>query len=208
MIRTVKQLLRKVLGRVSVSSEEMATLLCECESIANGRPLTYIYDDPNVLRAIKPSDFIQDIKGNETMDLYLQLIRSPQSFSKRRNLSPGDIVLVGSDNTKRLNWPLGRIIELFKGKDNVERVARLRVAKGEIIRPIQRIYPLQLSSSEILNDVPVRVKDSSDISDKDNQHTVSNEQSFEPKDPPKEQLETLKRSRFGRQIVPVKRLDL
>ncbi|GIX95603.1 hypothetical protein CDAR_113421 [Caerostris darwini] len=137
-----------------------------------------------------------------------ELIRSPQSFSKRRNLSPGDIVLVGSDNTKRLNWPLGRIIELFKGKDNVERVARLRVAKGEIIRPIQRIYPLELSSSEILNDVPVRDKDSSDISDNDNQHTVSNEQSFEPKDPPKEQLETLKRSRFGRQIVPVKRLDL
>ncbi|GIY12688.1 uncharacterized protein CDAR_306851 [Caerostris darwini] len=79
---------------------------------------------------------------------------------------------------------------------------------GEIIRPIQRIYPLELRSSEILNDVPVRVKDSSDISDNDNQHTVSNEQSFEPKDPPKEQLETLKRSRFGRQIVPVKRLDL
>ncbi|GIX82169.1 reverse transcriptase [Caerostris darwini] len=193
--------------------KEMATLLCECESIVNGRPLTYIYDDPNELRAIKPSDFIQDIKGNETMDLdivdakhlrkrirYLQnlryqlrqrfqkeylseLIRSPQSFSKRRNLSPGDIVLVGSDNTKRLNWPLGRIIELFKGKDNVERVARLRVAKGEIIRPIQRIYPLELSSSEILNDVPVRVKDSSDISDNDNQHTVSNEQSFEPGSP-------------------------
>ncbi|GIY77058.1 reverse transcriptase [Caerostris darwini] len=127
-----------------------------------------------------------------------------KSFSKRRILSPGDIVLVGSDNTKRLNWPLGRIIELFKGKDNAERVARLRVAKGEIIRPIQRIYPLELSSSEILNDVPVRVKDSSDISDNDNQYTVSNKQSFEPKDPPKKQLETLKRSRFGRQIVPVK----
>ncbi|GIY98472.1 reverse transcriptase [Caerostris extrusa] len=204
--------------------KEMVTVLCECESIVNGRPLTYIYDDPNKLRAIKPSDFIQDIKVNETMDLnivdakhlrkrirYLQnlryqlrqrfqkeylseLIRSPQSFSKRRNLSPGDIVLVGSDNTKRLNWPLGCTIELFKGKDSVERVSRLRVAKGEIIRPIQRIYPLELSSSEILNDVPVRVKDSSDTSDNDNQHTVSNEQSFEPKDLPKEQLENLKRS--------------
>ncbi|GIX92085.1 DUF5641 domain-containing protein [Caerostris extrusa] len=192
------------------------------------------------MRAVKPSDFIQDIKGNETMDLdtvddkhlrkrirYLQnlryqlrqrfqkeylseLIRSPQSFSKRRNLSPGDIVLVDSDNTKRLNWPLGSFIELFQGKDNVERVARLRVAKGKIIRLIQRIYPLELSSPEIvpINDVPVRVKDSSDTSDNDNQHTVSNEQSFESKDLPKEQLETLKRSRFVRQIVPVKRLDL
>ncbi|CAL1296483.1 unnamed protein product [Larinioides sclopetarius] len=141
---SVKQLLRKVLGRASVSYEEMMTLLCECESIVNGRPLTYIYDNPNELRAIKPSDFIQDIKGNETMDLdivdakhlrkrirYLQslrcqlrqrfqkeylseLIRNPQSSLKRRNLSPGDIVLVGSDNTKRLNWPLGLVIELFR----------------------------------------------------------------------------------------------
>ncbi|GIX81260.1 hypothetical protein CEXT_447061 [Caerostris extrusa] len=93
-------------------------------------------------------------------------------------------------------------------KDNVERVARLRVAKGKIIRPIQRIYSLELSSPEILNDGPVRVKDSSDTSQNGNQHTVSNEQSFEPKDLPKEQLETLKRSRFGRQIIPVERLDL
>ncbi|GIY12109.1 uncharacterized protein CDAR_450091 [Caerostris darwini] len=102
-------------------------------------------------------------------------------------------------------------IEIFpeyQGKDNVERVARLRVAKGEIIRPIQRIYLLEVSSPEILNDVPVRVKNSSDTSDNDNNHTVSKEKSFEPKDLPKEQLETLKRSRCGRQIVPVKRLDL
>ncbi|GIX94848.1 integrase catalytic domain-containing protein [Caerostris darwini] len=124
----------------------MVTFLCECESIVNGRPLTYIYADPNELRAIKPSGFIQDIKGNETMDLdivdakhlrkrirylknlryqlrqrfqkeYLsELIRSPQSFSKRRNLSPGDILLVGSDNTKRSNWPLGVSSNCFKTK--------------------------------------------------------------------------------------------
>ncbi|GIY01728.1 DUF5641 domain-containing protein [Caerostris extrusa] len=48
-----------------------------------------------------------------------ELIRCPQSFSKRRNLSTGDIVLVGSDDTKRLNWPLGSIIELFQGKELV-----------------------------------------------------------------------------------------
>ncbi|GIX80273.1 hypothetical protein CEXT_331301 [Caerostris extrusa] len=40
--------------------------------------------------------------------------------------------------------------------------------------------------------MPVRVKDSSDTSQNDNQHTVSNEQSFELKDLPKEQLESLK----------------
>ncbi|GFT29552.1 DUF5641 domain-containing protein [Nephila pilipes] len=216
----------------------MLTLLCECESIVNGRPLTYIYDDPNELKAIKPSDFIQDIKGTEVLDLdivdakhlrkrirYLQnlryqlrqrfqkeylseLIRNPQLAPKRCNLSVGDIVLVGSDNVKRLNWPLGRVIEMFQGKDNIERVAKLRVSNGEIIRPIQRIYPLELSSSEIFEDVPAIVKSAPDTSSSAKQCSTSNDQSFQSEDLPKEQEETLKKTRLGRQIVPPKRLDL
>ncbi|GBL91284.1 hypothetical protein AVEN_259058-1 [Araneus ventricosus] len=52
----INQLLRKVSGRACATYEEMVTLLCECESVVNGRPLTYLYDDPNELRAIKPSN--------------------------------------------------------------------------------------------------------------------------------------------------------
>ncbi|GFT23290.1 uncharacterized protein NPIL_507481 [Nephila pilipes] len=188
--------------------------------------------------AIKPSDFIQDIKGTEVLDLdivdakhlrkrirYLQnlryqlrqrfqkeylseLIRNPQLAPKRCNLSVGDIVLVGSDNVKRLNWLLGRVIEMFQGKDNIERVAKLRVSNGEIIRPIQRIYPLELSSSEIFEDVPVIVKSAPDTSSSAKQCSTSNDQSFQSEDLPKEQEETLKKTRLGRQIVPPKRLDL
>ncbi|GFU27164.1 dual 3',5'-cyclic-AMP and-GMP phosphodiesterase 11 [Nephila pilipes] len=188
--------------------------------------------------AIKPSDFIQDIKGTEVLDLdivdakhlrkrirYLQnlryqlrqrfqkeylseLIRNPQLAPKRCNLSVGDIVLVGSDNVKRLNWPLGRVIEMFQGKDNIERVAKLRVSNGEIIRPIQRIYPLELSSSEIFEVVPAIVKSAPDTSSSAKQCSTSNDQSFQSEDLPKEQEETLKKTRLGRQIVPPIRLDL
>ncbi|GBO10074.1 hypothetical protein AVEN_31986-1 [Araneus ventricosus] len=173
MICIIKQLLRNVLGRACVTYEEMVTLLCECESVVNECPLTYLYDDPNELRAIKPPDFTQDIKGNETVDLdivdakylrkrirYLQnlrcqlrqrfqkeylaeLIRNPKLPSKRHNLSPGDVVLVDSDNTKRLNWPLGRVIELFQGKDNIERVAKLRVANWGNHSPNSTNLPLR-----------------------------------------------------------------
>ncbi|GFU48520.1 uncharacterized protein NPIL_45821 [Nephila pilipes] len=121
----------------------MLTLLCECESIVNGRPLTYIYDDPNELKAIKPSDFIQDIKGTEVLDL--------------------DIV-----DAKHL----------------------------------------QLSSSEIFEDVPAIVKSAPDTSSSAKQCSTSNDQSFQSEDLPKEQEETLKKTRLGRQIVPPKRLDL
>ncbi|GFV63858.1 DUF5641 domain-containing protein [Trichonephila clavipes] len=214
----------------------METLLCECESIVNGRPLAYIYDDPNELKVIKPSDFIQDIKGNETVDLdivvarhlrkrisYLQnlrfqlrqrfqreylaeLIRNSQLSLKRHNLSPGHIVLIGSDNTKRLNWPLGRVIELFKGKDNIERVGRLRLTNGEIIRPIQQIYPLKIDSAEFTKSVPENVESATEtIDDVDHEHIPPEEQSETLRI---EQSQLVKKTRFGRRIVPVKRLDL
>ncbi|GBM93723.1 hypothetical protein AVEN_6897-1 [Araneus ventricosus] len=239
MICIIKQLLRKVLGGACVTYEEMVTLLCECESVVNGHPLTYLYDDPNELRTIKPSNFTQDIKGNETVDLdiigakhlrkrirYLQnlrcqlrqrfqkeylaeLIRNPKLPSKRHNLSPGDVVLVGSDYTKRLNWPLGRVIELFQGKDNIERVAKLRVANGEIIRPIQRIYLLEMSSNEISKSVPENIESVADINDDANRlHTDSNEHFLQADTHQKGQLQTVKKTRFGRRIVPVKRMDL
>ncbi|GIY87118.1 DUF5641 domain-containing protein [Caerostris extrusa] len=68
----------------------MITLLCECESIVNGRPLTYIYNNPNELSAIKPSDFIQDIKGNEIMELDVvdaKHLRKRISLSAKTTLS-------------------------------------------------------------------------------------------------------------------------
>ncbi|GBN25627.1 hypothetical protein AVEN_121687-1 [Araneus ventricosus] len=102
----------------------MVTLICEFVRVVNGRPFTHLYDDPNELRAIKPSDFIQDIKVNATVGLeivdskhlrkqirYLQslryqlrqqfqkeylaeLIGNPKLPSKRHSLSPGDVVTV------------------------------------------------------------------------------------------------------------------
>ncbi|GBM51527.1 hypothetical protein AVEN_74703-1 [Araneus ventricosus] len=84
----------------------MVTLLCECESVVNGRPLTYLYDDPNELRAIKLSDFIQDIKGNATVDLdivdanHLQMSSTDISKSVLENIeSVSDV----TDDVNRLH---------------------------------------------------------------------------------------------------------
>ncbi|GFW27014.1 integrase catalytic domain-containing protein [Trichonephila clavipes] len=203
MICTVKQLLRKVLGRECVTYVKMDTLLCECESIVNERPLTYIYDDPNELRVIKPSDFIQDIKGNETVDI--DIVDARHLRKRIRYLQNLRFQL---HNTKRLNWPLGRVIDLFKGKDNIERVVRLRVANGEIIRPIQRIYPLEIDSAEFTKSVPenVNVESATEtIDDVDHEHIPPGEQSETLRI---EQSLSVKKTRFGRRIVPVKRLDL
>ena len=45
MVQTVKRSLRKVVGQAVLRFDELNTLLIEIESIINGRPLTYIFDD-------------------------------------------------------------------------------------------------------------------------------------------------------------------
>ncbi|GFQ76623.1 uncharacterized protein TNCT_331021 [Trichonephila clavata] len=60
-------------------------------------------------------------------------------------LSVGDIVLISLDNKKRVDWPLAKIVEIYKGRDGVSRVARLKTQSGELIRPIQRLCRLETS---------------------------------------------------------------
>ncbi|GFR17911.1 integrase catalytic domain-containing protein [Trichonephila clavata] len=222
MVRSIKELLRKCLGKACVTYEEMLTLLSDCEATINGRPLTYLSDDPKELKPLTPAHFIQDIKERETFDLDLidsqhmlkrvrylhtlrsnlrkrfykeylgELVRSPKVSSRRKIISPGEIVIVESKNPNRMNWPLAQVIELFPGKDGVERVAKLRLASGEIIRPLQRIYPLELSASDHL----IEDHHGTDIATQNPGPTAT------------DVLKEGKKSRWGRPLIPVKRLNL
>lgn len=74
-----------------------------------------------------------------------QLVQLVQNI----NFEVGDIALVVDDKRKRLEWPVARIIELFPGKDNEVRVARLKKKNGELIRSLQRLVNLELRANEI-----------------------------------------------------------
>ncbi|CAB0005219.1 unnamed protein product [Nesidiocoris tenuis] len=173
LIGVLKNLLKKVLGRSSVCYEEMLTILCDCEGVINSRPLTYLSQDATDLAPLTPSMFLNDVDevGTADMDLiestdlrkrheyrqklkqalcqrfrneYLGQLKLFANRSKRQNLSVGDMVLVGSDNSKRLDWPLGRVTDLIAGTDGHVRVARIRTAHGALVRPLQRLFPLEL----------------------------------------------------------------
>ena len=47
LVRSIKNCLKKTIGRSSLTFEELRTLLIEIEAVLNNRPLTYIYDDEN-----------------------------------------------------------------------------------------------------------------------------------------------------------------
>ncbi|GBM68477.1 hypothetical protein AVEN_6446-1 [Araneus ventricosus] len=134
IIRCVKELLRKCLGRVYVTYEEMLSFLSDSEATINGRPLTYLSDDPNELEPLTPAHFIQDLKERKNTDLDLidfqyllkrlrylhalrlnlrkrfykeylgELAKSRKSASKRKVIFPGESVLDESKSPNRINW--------------------------------------------------------------------------------------------------------
>ena len=55
---------------------------------------------------------------------------------------------VRADNKKRIHWPLGRIKELVHSKDGKVRLVKLQTSHSEMLRPFQRIYPLEVSSTD------------------------------------------------------------
>ncbi|KAG8182311.1 hypothetical protein JTE90_013915 [Oedothorax gibbosus] len=65
----MKDLLKRVLGRALLSQEEMFTVLCDCESLMNSRPLTYISENNKDPVPLSPSMFLQDIQEWRTPDL-------------------------------------------------------------------------------------------------------------------------------------------
>ncbi|GBM87613.1 hypothetical protein AVEN_119541-1 [Araneus ventricosus] len=150
----------------------MMTVSCDCEAIIKSRPLTYVSENDTDFTPISPSKFIQGIREWIAPDLvvadhnslnkrikYRQTVqkdlrdrfRSGQLVQIRtckesRPISVGDIVLVGSDNLKRIHWPLGKIIELLPGKDKGIRLARVKTDNSMLLLSGRRIYPLEVTS--------------------------------------------------------------
>ncbi|XP_042909027.1 uncharacterized protein [Parasteatoda tepidariorum] len=205
LVGMMKGLLKKTLGRDSLTYEEMQTALCNCEVILNERPLTTVCSDAS-LTALTPADFLKEKKPSFVPDIktktdpnhlrrriqYLQTIREAfrvrfrQEYlgalctrQKKNTFQPlkvGDIVILGDDNKKWILWPLGKEMETMPGTDGVVRRVRMKTKQGELIRAVQRVHPLEISSSESLpvakcekfiannsrkDNIPVSLKDKS-----------------------------------------------
>lgn len=69
LIRILKNLLRRSLGRTSLGYEEMNTVLCDCEAVINSRPLTYLSEESGETIAISPVMFLRDMPEAGVPDL-------------------------------------------------------------------------------------------------------------------------------------------
>ena len=70
------------------------------------------------------------------------------SLTKPPSVHPGEVVIVAPpDGVKvpRQLWPFGLILQVFQGKDGHTRSARIRIKGRETIRPLSRLYPLEVT---------------------------------------------------------------
>ncbi|UYV77640.1 hypothetical protein LAZ67_15001798 [Cordylochernes scorpioides] len=176
MIRMIKNLLRKILGHRKLNYEQLETCLIEVESTINKRPLTYITKNSDDLIPLTPAMFLQDrtthfpeIEKN-TADTFRRKQRGLQQMKRELRqrfrkeylgllvqkgkegsgfiLRIGEIVLIGNEDQKRIDWPMAKIEKLIPGRDGKIRVARVKTTRGMLMRPIQEIYPLEVTSEE------------------------------------------------------------
>ncbi|GFU29907.1 integrase catalytic domain-containing protein [Trichonephila clavipes] len=80
-----------------------------------------------------------------------QLIQRQKQHPQSSNIQVGDIVLIRDEWKKRLQWPLARVIKLISGKDGLVRTVKLKTQSCTLIRPIQRVFPLEVSGNDITN---------------------------------------------------------
>ena len=96
------------------------------------------------------------------------------------NAKKGDAVLIQEDNVKRHKWGIGVIDDFVVGRDGVVRGAAVRKIGGDgrrriIHRPLQKLYPLEISCSRSAENVTKDDVDKSIDADPSTQDTVSDD---------------------------------
>ena len=172
-IRTVRKVLAGLTREQILSHEMLTTLLVVAKGIINNRPITPVSSDPRDLEPLTPNHLLihrpvtalpglfneEDMKRNKRWrqveylaDVfwrrwtkeYLPLLRQRTKWQEpQRNVREGDFVLVLEHQLARNQWPVGRVLDVRKGKDGLVRSARVRVRGNEIERPITKLSVLE-----------------------------------------------------------------
>lgn len=175
-VKSVKNHLIKTIGTDHLTFEELSTLLCQIESILNSRPLYVNTNDDNEgFNILTPAHFLLTTKAivlpttgedENTIDKRWQTIQKiMNSFWKKfqleyihglqqrnkwqkqtENMKEGDIVLIKNEDLPPTYWPMGKVIEIHRGPDNLVRVVTIKTPTNSIIqRPIVKVCKLPIN---------------------------------------------------------------
>lgn len=91
--------------------------------------------------SVRKAAFLETMDKEYLNQLY---VRSKWQLSAPEGIKIGSMVLLKEDNTPPLQWPLGRICEVFPGDDGKVRVISVKTNSGTYKRSITRVAPLPI----------------------------------------------------------------
>lgn len=122
--------------------------------LMKGKPIlppgVFKEQDLYVKRRWRQVQYISDLFWKRWIKEYLPLLQERHKWNKkRRNLLPGDIVLVADPGAPRGAWPLGRVLETFSDKRGLVRSVKVKTKTNIIDRPVTKLCLLQETQDEI-----------------------------------------------------------
>ena len=115
--------------------------------------------DADLRRRAKHLRQCKDAMRKRWSNEYLRSLREKHNLKQSGmscTLAVGDVVIIKSEEKNRGKWPLCIVKELYPRRDGVVRAVKVRSGRNFLERPVQHLYPLELSSESIVG-TPSRV---------------------------------------------------
>ena len=177
LIKSVRSVLGAILGKEACKPEVLYTAMCEVERILNSRPITALPSEAEGLEPLTPNHLllaagragntdgwdVQRSKQAQWREVnrlvsefwsrwqveYLDTLRDRKKWKERkRNLTPGELVLLRDETCRRNLWPMGLIQKVHPGTDGLVREVTVRTAEGVVRRDVRKICPLETACVE------------------------------------------------------------
>ena len=105
-------------------------------------------EDINLRRREKYLKSCKDQLWRRWTKEYLTALRERHNLTHKQTkfkVKTGDVVLVKADSKNRNKWPMGVVSQVYPGRDGVVRAVEVDTPTGKLERPIQHLYPMELS---------------------------------------------------------------
>lgn len=165
LIQSLKRILCSVTKEQVMDDEALQTVLCEVEAIMNDRPITTVTNDKNDVEPLTPNhllllktkpvmppediysrrrwrqiQYLADLFWRKWVREYLPIMQPRNKWNKvRRNLQPGDLVVIVDNTAPRNSWVLGRVLQTQPGSKGLVRSALIKTKTGILQRPVNKL---------------------------------------------------------------------
>ncbi|KOB66979.1 putative bel12 ag transposon polyprotein [Operophtera brumata] len=132
----------------TLSSDPSELLALTPAHFLNITPLKYlpareIYDNLHTLSRHDLLDKLVQSFWKRWRTSYLHTLQSRRKWNTPVDpITVGTVVVILTENSPPLHWPLGIVEEVFPGSNGVTRIVRVRTAIGSYLRPVVRLIPL------------------------------------------------------------------